>query len=31
MPLSIDFSRIRENGGSQHLGFEELCCQLAAL
>ena len=31
MPLSVDFSRIRAHGGSQHLGFEELCCQLAAL
>ncbi len=31
MPPSIDFSRIREHAGSQHLGFEELCCQLAGL
>lgn len=31
MPPSIDFSRIRGHAGSQHLGFEELCCQLAGL
>lgn len=31
MPPSIDFSRIRAHAGSQNLGFEELCCQLAGL
>jgi hypothetical protein len=27
----VDFSHIRSYNGSQNLGFEELCCQLAAL
>ena len=27
----IDFARIRTHGGSRNAGFEELCCQLAAL
>ncbi len=31
MALSLDFKRIRENRGTQSGGFEELCCQLAAL
>ncbi len=31
MPPSIDFSKIRTHAGSQNLGFEELCCQLAGL
>lgn len=29
--LSLDFKRIREHRGTQNGGFEELCCQLAAL
>lgn len=29
--LSLDFKHIREHRGTQHGGFEELCCQLAAL
>jgi len=29
--LSFDFKRIREHRGTQNGGFEELCCQLAAL
>lgn len=28
---SVDFTRIREHHGTKHGGFEELCCQLAAL
>ncbi len=28
---NIDFKKIRPHHGSQNLGFEELCCQLAAL
>lgn len=31
MVLSLDFKRIREHRGTQNGGFEELCCQLAAL
>ena len=31
MALSLDFTRIREHRGTQMGGFEELCCQLAAL
>lgn len=31
MQLSFDFKRIREHRGTQNGGFEELCCQLAAL
>lgn len=31
MPIAVDFARIREFNQSQNLGFEELCCQLAAL
>lgn len=31
MALSLDFKRIREHRGAQNGGFEELCCQLAAL
>ncbi len=32
MPLpEIDFRRIRPHRGSQHHGFEELCCQIASL
>lgn len=31
MALSLDFRRIREHQGTQNGGFEELCCQLAAL
>jgi hypothetical protein len=32
MPLpDIDFSKIRPHEGSQLIGFEELCCQLASL
>ena len=31
MVLSLDFKRIREHRGTQSGGFEELCCQLAAL
>lgn len=31
MELSLDFTRIREHRGTQSGGFEELCCQLAAL
>ena len=31
MALSLDFKRIREHRGTQNGGFEELCCQLAAL
>lgn len=31
MVLSLDFKRIREHRGTQNSGFEELCCQLAAL
>ena len=31
MTLSLDFKRIREHKGTQNGGFEELCCQLAAL
>lgn len=29
--LSLDFKHIREHRGAQNGGFEELCCQLAAL
>lgn len=29
--LSLDFKRIREHRGTRNGGFEELCCQLAAL
>jgi len=29
--LSLDFKHIREHRGTQNGGFEELCCQLAAL
>lgn len=29
--MNLDFSRIREHRGTQSGGFEELCCQLAAL
>lgn len=31
LALSLDFTRIREHRGTQMGGFEELCCQLAAL
>lgn len=31
MTLNLDFKRIREHRGTQSSGFEELCCQLAAL
>lgn len=31
MPLRLNFSGIREHRGTQPGGFEELCCQLAAL
>lgn len=31
MALSLDFKSIREHRGTQNGGFEELCCQLAAL
>lgn len=31
MALNLDFRRIREHRGTQNGGFEELCCQLAAL
>lgn len=31
MNLNLDFRRIREHRGTQNGGFEELCCQLAAL
>ncbi|WP_461548819.1 hypothetical protein [Sphaerotilus sulfidivorans] len=31
MVLSLDFKHIREHRGTQNSGFEELCCQLAAL
>lgn len=31
MVLSLDFKHIREHRGAQNGGFEELCCQLAAL
>lgn len=31
MVLSLDFKRIREHRGTRNGGFEELCCQLAAL
>lgn len=31
MPLRMDFTNIREHRGTQMGGFEELCCQLAAL
>lgn len=31
MALRLDFKNIREHRGSQNGGFEELCCQLAAL
>ena len=31
MPLRIDFNNIREHRSTQMGGFEELCCQLAAL
>ena len=31
MALSLDFKHIREHRGTQNGGFEELCCQLAAL
>ncbi|MCD2167746.1 NACHT domain-containing protein [Comamonas koreensis] len=31
MVLSLDFKRIRVHRGTQNSGFEELCCQLAAL
>lgn len=31
MVLSLDFKHIREHRGTQSGGFEELCCQLAAL
>jgi hypothetical protein len=32
MPLPrVDFSRIKEHHGTKYGGFEELCCQLAAL
>ncbi len=31
MALRLDFSSIREHRGAQSGGFEELCCQLAAL
>lgn len=31
MALSLDFKRIREHRGTQNGGFEELCCQLAAM
>jgi len=31
LALSLDFKRIREHRGTQNGGFEELCCQLAAL
>lgn len=29
--MSLDFKQIREHRGTQNGGFEELCCQLAAL
>ncbi|ALK29028.1 hypothetical protein Bpla01_10570 [Burkholderia plantarii] len=31
LALRLDFTRIREHRGTQMGGFEELCCQLAAL
>ena len=31
LALNLDFGRIREHRGTQNSGFEELCCQLAAL
>jgi hypothetical protein len=31
LALNLDFRRIREHRGTQNGGFEELCCQLAAL
>lgn len=31
MALSLNFKNIREHRGTQNGGFEELCCQLAAL
>lgn len=31
MALDLDFRRIRQHLGTQNGGFEELCCQLAAL
>ena len=31
MALRLDFKNIREHRGTQNGGFEELCCQLAAL
>lgn len=31
MPLRIDFANIREHRNTKMGGFEELCCQLAAL
>lgn len=31
MVLSLDFNHIRKHRGTQNGGFEELCCQLAAL
>lgn len=31
MAFTLDFKRIREHRGTQNGGFEELCCQLAAL
>lgn len=31
LPLRMDFTGIREHRGTQMGGFEELCCQLAAL
>lgn len=31
MVLNLDFRQIREHRGTQNGGFEELCCQLAAL
>lgn len=31
LALNLDFGRIREHRGTQSGGFEELCCQLAAL
>lgn len=32
MPLpDIDFAKIRPHNGSRNTGFEELCCQIAAL
>jgi len=31
LPLRVDFAGIREHRNTQMGGFEELCCQLAAL